>query len=126
MKSMDVLTAAFRAFGTAKELANAGGISPITAYRYQNAMTTPDLRVVTRLMGKSREIRDAVLRMAGCDDVSLELETARLTKLLADLQERRAMAYAELYPKTSAGDRDGVREALDVAHAEAHARAVLK
>jgi len=125
MKSMDVLTAAFRAFGTAKELANAGGISPITAYRYQNAMTTPDLRVVTRLMGKSREIRDAVLRMAGCDDVSLELETARLTKLLADLQERRAMAYADL-DAAKAADRGSDGKDIRLVHAEAHARAVLK
>ena len=116
MKNRDALTAAFRAFGTAKELALAGGISPITAYRYQNALTKPDLDVVTRLMGKSRAILDAVLHAAGCDDVAIDLEIDRITRLLADLQEQRAQIYADL-DAAKATPRGMARPAVPMADA---------
>jgi len=98
------ITDALRAFGTAKQLALAAGCSLSTAKRYQAGYCVPDLLVLTRLMGRSRTIVDAVLHAAGCDDVSLELETARLTKLLAELHERRAAAYADLEQAEAALD----------------------
>ena len=79
-----------RAFGSAKELAIAGGVSPNTAERYRRGETFPDLMTVLRLMRHSRAIVDAVLRMAGLDDVWLDQEQARLLRELIDLQQRRA------------------------------------
>jgi len=91
-----------RAFGTAKELAFAGGFSVVTAERYRRGEGFPDALTLTRLMGKSRLIAEAVLRMAGLDDVWLDQERERLLRELTDLQQRRAphvaaaMAAAEI------------------------------
>ena len=104
------LVAAMRAFGTAKELALAGGCHLDTAKRYRAGETLPDLPTAIRLMAASRAIRDAVLHAAGCDDVSLELETARLTRLLLELHERRAEAYARLEADEAALASDLARD----------------
>jgi hypothetical protein len=79
-----------RAFGTAKELAHAGQFSVITAERYRRGEGFPDALTLTRLMGKSRLIAEAVLRMAGLDDVWLDQERERLLRELTDLQQKRA------------------------------------
>lgn len=79
-----------RAFGTAKELAHAGQFSVVTAERYRRGESFPDALTLTRLMGKSRLIAEAVLRMAGLDDVWLDQERERLLRELTDLQRKRA------------------------------------
>jgi transcriptional regulator with XRE-family HTH domain len=90
------LVAAFRSFGTAKELARAGGCSVPTAQRYRSGDTSPDVLTLTRLMASSRAIADAVLRLAGLDDVSLDIEQARLLRSLAELHEKRRKTYVVL------------------------------
>ena len=87
----EILATAMRlAFGTAKEMAAAGNISVQSAIRYRRGETCPDVFTVARLMRHSRLIVDAVLRMAGLDDVWLEQEQARLLHELIDLQQKRA------------------------------------
>jgi len=107
-----------QAFGTAKELAHAGGFSVNTAERYRRGDTVPDALTLTRLMGRSRVIADAVLRMAGLDDLSLDQEQARLVRSLADLEAKRAArhevlaqayAMAGLAPPARAGTSDRSR-----------------
>lgn len=93
---LTVLTAAFRAFGTAKQLARAGGCSVPTAQRYQRGETTPDVLTLARLMAQSRAIADAMLRLAGLDDLSLDIEQARLVRSLADLEQKRLAAHEAL------------------------------
>jgi transcriptional regulator with XRE-family HTH domain len=90
-----VLTAAFRTF-SAKELARAGGISVETAKRYRTGLTTPDVLTLTRLMRQSRAIADAVLRLAGLDDLSLDIEQGRLVRALADIEQQRLAAHEAL------------------------------
>jgi hypothetical protein len=87
----ELLTEAMRrAFGTAKELACAGGFSVITAERYRRGEGFPDGLTLTRFMGRSRVIAEAVMRMAGLDDLSLDQEQARLVRSLAELEAKRA------------------------------------
>jgi hypothetical protein len=94
--------ALLRGFGTAQELATAAGVHLDTAKRYRRGETYPDALTVARLMRHSRLVVDAMLRMAGLDDLSLEQEQARLLRELLDLQQRRAphvaaaMAAAEI------------------------------
>jgi hypothetical protein len=85
-----------RAFGTAKELAYAGGFSVATAERYRRGDSFPDGLTLTLLMSKSRVITDAVLRMAGLDDLSLDQEQARLCRSLAEIEQRRAARNEDL------------------------------
>jgi hypothetical protein len=92
----EILTEALRAYGTAKELALAGGFSVNTAERYRRGEGLPDVLALTRLMGKSRLIAEAVLRMAGLDDLSLDQEQARLVRSLAELEAKRARRHAGL------------------------------
>lgn len=93
---MRTLTAALKGFGTAKELALAAGCSHRTAQHYQAGYSFPDVLRLTRIMAKSRAVTEAVLRMAGLDDASLDLEEARLRRLLAELEVRRAELHARL------------------------------
>jgi transcriptional regulator with XRE-family HTH domain len=90
------LVEAFRAFGSTKELARAGGVSMETANRYRTGRTVPDLLTLARLMRNSRAVADAVLRLAGLDELSLDLEQARLVRALADLEQRRIAAHEAL------------------------------
>ena len=97
-----LLTAALlQGFSTAQELATAAGVSLDTARRYRRGHTYPDALTVARLMQHSRLVVDAMLRMAGLDDLSLDQEQTRLLRELLDLQQRRtpyvaaAMAAAE-------------------------------
>ena len=84
------LTAAIAAHGSAKEIARVIGCSEATAARYRRGETIPDAIGLARLMGRSRSIATAMLRLAGLDDVSMDLEEARLTRELAALQAQRA------------------------------------
>jgi transcriptional regulator with XRE-family HTH domain len=83
------LTAAIRDFGTAKEVAEAGGCSEATAARYRRGETMPNPVILARLMGRSRQIANAMLRLAGLDDLSMDLEEARLRQELRQLEARR-------------------------------------
>ena len=86
-----LLTAAMlRGFGTARELAEVGGISLDTAQRYRRGETYPDALTVARLMKHSRLVTEAMLRLAGLDDVWLDQERERLLRELTDLQQKRA------------------------------------
>ena len=97
MQCSKLLTEAMqRAFGTAKELAYAGGFSVPTAERYRRGDTFPDAMTLIRLISKSRVMADAVLRMAGLDDLSLDQEQARLVRSLAELEAKRAKRNADL------------------------------
>jgi hypothetical protein len=117
MSGLSTLTEAMRAFGSAKQLAIAAGCHINTAKNYQLGYTFPDIVGLTRLMARSRAVTDALLRMAGLDDLSLDLETARLTRLLAELHERRQELHAEdLEEATSArGRRPRVADQQDPA-----------
>lgn len=88
--------ALLRGFGTAKELAHAGGFSVMTAERYRRGETVPDALTLVRLIGKSRVVAHAVLRMAGLDDLSLNMEQARLVSALAELETERVKRNADL------------------------------
>jgi transcriptional regulator with XRE-family HTH domain len=83
------LTSAIRASGSAKEIARAAGCSVATAARYRRGETMPDLLGLARLMGWSRAIANAMLRLAGLDDLSMDLEEARLRQELRRLEARR-------------------------------------
>jgi hypothetical protein len=83
-------------FGSAKEMAAAGNISVHTATRYRRGETYPDVFTLARLMRHSRVVAEAMLRMAGLDDLSLDQEQARLVRSLAQLEARRATRHADL------------------------------
>jgi hypothetical protein len=84
------LTSAIRGYGTAKEVALVAGCSEATAARYRRGETMPDPIGLARLMGRSRSIAEAMLRLAGLDDLSMDIEEARLRHALHRLQLRRA------------------------------------
>jgi transcriptional regulator with XRE-family HTH domain len=90
----DTLAQSIREFGSAKDVARAAGCSVATAGRYQRGETIPDAVAVARLMAASHRIVDAMLRMAGLDDVSLALQEQRLENDLAKLRDRRIAANA--------------------------------
>lgn len=98
------LTEAIRDFGTAKEIAQAGGCSVATAARYRRGETMPNPVILARLMGRSRLIAQAMLRLAGLDDLSMDLEEARLTHELQRLQQQRA-------ERANAGAKTAIRTA---------------
>jgi hypothetical protein len=66
------------------------GCSERTAETYQNGTYLPKIPGLVGLMRHSRDIVDAVLRMAGLDDISHDLEEARLIRELRELQAKRA------------------------------------
>lgn len=90
-----VLTTAIRDFGTAKEVARVVGCSEDTAARYRRGETSPDPVSLARLMSRSRAITNALLRLAGLDDLSMDLEEARLIRELRLLQARREVPHAD-------------------------------
>jgi transcriptional regulator with XRE-family HTH domain len=83
------LTSAIRDSGSAKDVARAAGCSVATAARYRRGETLPDPLGLARLMGWSRGIANAMLRLAGLDDLSLDVEEARLWRELQRLRDRR-------------------------------------
>lgn len=89
------LTNAIRDFGTAKEVARVVGCSEATAARYRRGETLPDALSLARLMGRSRAIAAAVLRMAGLDDINPDLEEALLRRELRRLEATRAGSLDE-------------------------------
>lgn len=88
--SASTLTDAIRDYGTAKDVALAAGCSEATAARYRRGETMPNPIGLARLMNRSKAIADAMLRLAGLDDLSMDLEEARLKRALARLQAIRA------------------------------------
>jgi len=92
-----LLTAALcSGFPTAKHLAAAGGVSVQTAERYRRGETSPDALTVAKLMRHSDVVVQAMLRLAGLDDLSLEQEQVRLVRALADIEQKRAARNAVL------------------------------
>lgn len=83
------LTSAIRDSGSAKEVARAAGCSVATAARYRRGETMPDPLGLARLMGWSRGIANAMLRLAGLDDLRMDLEVAQLRQELHRLEARR-------------------------------------
>lgn len=83
------LTGAIRDSGTAKEVAAVGRCSEATAARWRRGETMPNPVSLARLMGWSRGIANAMLRLAGLDDLSMDLEEARLKQELRRLEARR-------------------------------------
>jgi transcriptional regulator with XRE-family HTH domain len=83
------LTAAIHDYASTKEVARIVGCSEATAARYRRGETTPDALGLARLMGRSREIANAMLRLAGLDDLSLDLEQVRLERELRCLLAKR-------------------------------------
>lgn len=83
-------------FPSAKEMAFAGGISLQTAIRYRRGETLPDVLTLARLMRASRAVADAMLKMAGLDDLSLDQEQARLVRELAEIEQKRAGRHAAM------------------------------
>lgn len=96
-----VLTGAIREFGTAKQIARAAGCAEATAARYARGDTMPDPIRLARLMGRSRDVASAMLSMAGLDEMSLDLEEARLTSELRRIRAKRA---GNLNEKTASVD----------------------
>jgi hypothetical protein len=97
MKQRWVLVEALKAgFPSAKHLAIAGGISVNTAERYRRGETYPDVFTTARLMRHSRAVADAMLKMAGLDDLSLDQEQARLVRELAEIEQKRAGRHAAM------------------------------
>jgi transcriptional regulator with XRE-family HTH domain len=101
------LAQSIREFGSAKQVARAAGCSVATAGRYRRGETIPDAVTIARLMAASRRIADAMLRLAGLDDVSLQLQEMRLQRDLEELRARRSaqsnatsVAQAGLGPRT--------------------------
>ena len=86
------LTDAIRESGTAKEVAHVGRCSEATAARWRRGETMPNPVSLARLMGWSSKVANAMLRLAGLDDLSMDLEEARLKRRLAELQAQRAGA----------------------------------
>ena len=111
-----LLTEALRTgFGSCKELAVAGGFSVKTATRYRTGETLPDVITLARLMGRSRVVAEAMLRMAGLDDLSLDQEQARLVRALSELEakrEARNAALAQAYAVAGREPPAAVRAAL--------------
>lgn len=72
------LTDAIRSSGPAKHIARAAGVSVNTAKRYRNGRTLPDGLRLTRLARWSKPIRDAVIRLMGLDQASMDALQVRL------------------------------------------------
>jgi hypothetical protein len=87
------LTDAIRDFGSAKEVARAADCSEATAARYRRGETMPDALGLARLMARSRAIADAMLRLAGLDDLTMDLEEARLVRALCELRAMRERSH---------------------------------
>jgi hypothetical protein len=104
MSQYRIVTEALRlGFPTAKHLALAGGFSVQTAVRYRRGETCPDALTIARLMGRSRAVAEAMLRLAGLDDLSLDHEQARLVRALADLETKKAGRYADMAAREAVG-----------------------
>lgn len=98
-----ILTDAIRDFGTAKQIARVARCSVATAARYRRGETMPDPLRLARLMGGSRRIADAMLRLAGLDDLSMDIQEARLAAELHQLRTKR-IARQHAAGSTQAGD----------------------
>jgi transcriptional regulator with XRE-family HTH domain len=108
------LTEAIRDYGSAKELARIIGCSEATAARYRRGETMPDALGLARLMARSRSIANAMLRLAGLDDLTMDLEEARLVRELHALQARREVPHAATEAASGAVSRPlvGLRDQM--------------
>jgi hypothetical protein len=108
------LTDAIRESGTAKEVAHVGRCSEATAARWRRGETMPNPVSLARLMGWSSNVANAMLRLAGLDDLSMDLEEARLKRRLAELQAQRAGAdeTTDAAPGAAASPLVGTRSYL--------------
>lgn len=65
----------------------------------------PDPLRLARLMGRSRAVAHAMLRLAGLDDLSMDLEEARLRGELRVIEERKAANAANNAEVRAMADR---------------------
>jgi transcriptional regulator with XRE-family HTH domain len=106
MNRLDILTDAVRAsFPSPRQLAEACGCTPQSAWRYLRGDYVPNVVTLAQLMRRSPALLAAFIEYVGLDDASLERETARLTRLLAELHEQKAAADARLDQVSPAADR---------------------
>jgi transcriptional regulator with XRE-family HTH domain len=106
MNRLDILTDALRAsFASPRQLAEACGCTPQSAWRYLRGDYVPNVVTLAQLMRRSPALLAAFIEYVGLDDASLERETARLTRLLAELHEQKAAADARLDQVSPAADR---------------------
>jgi transcriptional regulator with XRE-family HTH domain len=84
------LTDAIRGFGSAKQIARVIGCSEATAARYRRGETMPDPVGLAKLMGRSRQIANAMLRLASLDYLITDIEMARLRQEMHQLEAARA------------------------------------
>lgn len=103
-----LLTDAIRGFGTAKEIARACSCSEATAARYRRGETMPDPLRLARLMGQSQRVAEAMLRLAGLDDLTMDLREARLHGELRQLREKRLARIHAGVAQTGDGTSGGV------------------
>jgi len=101
-----ILTEALRrSFGCPQQMADAGGFSLSSAERYWRGIGVPNVVALANLVRQSPTLLAAFIEYVGLDDASLERETARLTRLLAELHEQKAAADARLDQVSPAADR---------------------
>src|SRR6478752_38658 len=103
---LSLITEALRqSFCGPRQLAEVGGFSLASAKRYWRGTGVPNVIGLANLMRQSPDLLTAFIEYVGLDDASLERETARLTRLLAELHEQKAAADARLDQVSPAADR---------------------
>jgi hypothetical protein len=105
MSRLELITQALRGSFSASQLAAAGDVCLASAKNYRAGKGLPNMVVMARLMRQSPGLLAAFIEYVGLDDASLERETARLTRLLAELHEQKAAADARLDQVSPAADR---------------------
>jgi len=93
MSDTTALISAIYNIGPAKKVARIVGCSEPTAKRYRLGYTLPDPVRLARLMAASRAVTDAVLAMAGLDDLALSLREAELDREIQALRDKRAARH---------------------------------
>jgi len=106
-----------------RQVAEVGHCSLASAKRYFNGSRVPPTTTLAQLMRQSPMLLAAFIEYVGLDDASLERETARLTRLLAELHEQKAAADARLDQVSPAADR---REPADRRMAGAQAQGAVR
>lgn len=83
------IATALRGVGSAKVLARLAGVSPKTAWRWQQGETQPDATTMVLLMARSQALANAILRAAGLTDLLMDIEEARMLAAFAEHRAKR-------------------------------------
>ena len=108
MNDSAVLVAAIHDLGSAKAVARIARCSQPTAQRYRSGITMPDPIRLARLMAASRAVTDAMLAMAGLDDLALSLREAELDREIQALRDKRAARHGFATSETARHPRNRV------------------